>query len=162
VDQLVMTTAQIKAIASGKPQILEKVAVEVELTKLERFHSAWSASRQRLRRQMESLPSHLESVAREIASHRKAISTRDQNERGDFTGEPGYGVNLGESDAGIIQSMDAQLRGLEGKPKKSLTAQDELEHRQQQITVEMNKGFEPAARYEELKASLNLLIDRLN
>jgi hypothetical protein len=238
VDQLVMTAAQIKAIASGNPQILEKVAVEVELTKLERLYSAWSASRQRLRRQMESLPSHLESVAREIASHQKAISTRDQNERDDFTielrrdvsseeavtftergragahlrqlcfviaresrstgritrlvgryrgfeviacasgrqldalsslfsetdlflhageNEPGYGVNLGESDAGILQSMDAQLRGLEGKLEKSLAAQAELEHRRQQITAELNKGFEPAARYEELRLRLNTL-----
>jgi hypothetical protein len=238
VDQLVMTAAQIKAIASGNPQILEKVAVEVELTKLERLYSAWSASRQRLRRQMESLPSHLDSVACEIASHRKAIATRDQNERDDFTielrryvsseeaitftdrgragahlrqlcfvvaresrstgritrligryrgfeiiarasgrqldalsalfsetdlflrageGEPGYGVSLGESDAGIIQSMDAQLRGLEGKLEKSLAAQAELEHRQQQITAELNKGFEPAARYEELRLRLNAL-----
>ncbi len=187
---------------------------------------------------MESLPSYLDSVAREIASHQKAIATRDQNERDDFTielrrdisseeavtftdrgragahlrqlcfvvaresrstgritrligryrgfeivahasgrqidalsslfsetdlflrageGEPGYGVNLGESDAGILQSMDAQLRGLEGKLEKSLAAQAELEHRQQQITAELNKGFEPAARYEELKASLNAL-----
>jgi hypothetical protein len=242
VDQLVMTAAQIKAIASGNPQILEKVAVEVELTKLERLYSAWSASRQRLRRQMDSLPSHLESVAREIASHRKAISTRDQNDPDDFaielrrdvsseeavtftdrgragahlrqlcfvvaresrsTGritrligryrgfeiiarasgrqldalstlfsetdlflragenEPGYGVNLGESDAGVIQSMDAQLRGLEGKLEKSLAAQAELEHRQQQITAELNKGFEPAARYEELRLRLNALNQEL-
>lgn len=238
VDQLVMTAAQIKAIASGNPQILEKVAVEVELTKLERLYSAWSASRQRLRRQMESLPSHLESVAREIASHQKAIAMRDQNERDDFAielrrdvsseeavtfsdrgragahlrqlcfvvaresrstgrttrligryrgfeviarasgrqfdalsslfsetdlflrageGEPGYGINLGESDAGVTQSMDAQLRGLEGKLEKSLAAQAELEHRQQQITAELNKGFEPAARYEELRLRLNAL-----
>lgn len=242
VDQLVMTAAQIKAIASGNPQILEKVAVEVELTKLERLHSAWSASRQRLRRQMESLPSHLESVAREIASHQKAIATRDQTEHDDFTielrrdvsseeaitftdrgragahlrqlcfavaresrstgritrligcyrgfeiiarasgsgldalsslfsetdlflragdGEPGYGVNLGESDAGILQSMDAQLRGLEGKLEKSLAAQAELKHRQQQIAAELNKGFEPAARYEELKLRLNALNQEL-
>ncbi|MCG3145098.1 MAG: hypothetical protein HONDAALG_02639 [Gammaproteobacteria bacterium] len=238
VDQLVMTAAQIKAIASGNPQILEKVAVEVELTKLERLYSAWSASRQRLRRQMESLPSYLESVTREIASHQKTIATRDQNERDDFTielrrdvsseealtftdrgragahlrqlcfvvaresrstggitrligryrgfeiiarasgrqldalsslfsetdlflrageGEPSYGINLGESDAGVTQSMDAQLRGLEGKLEKSLAAQAELEHRQQQITAELNKGFEPAARYEELRLRLNTL-----
>jgi hypothetical protein len=187
---------------------------------------------------MESLPSHLDSVTREIASHRKALATRDQNERDDFTielrrdisleeavtftdrgragahlrqlcfvvaresrstgritrligryrgfeiiarasgrqldvlsslfsetdlflrageGEPGYGVNLGESDAGVIQSMDAQLRELEGKLEKSLAAQAELEHRHQQITAELNKGFEPAARYEELRLRLSSL-----
>jgi hypothetical protein len=191
---------------------------------------------------MESLPSHLDSIAREITSHEKAIVTRDQNEREDFaielrrdvsskgvvtftdrgragghlrqlcfvvaresrsTGritrligryrgfeiiarasgrqldvlstlfsetdlflragenELSYGVNLGESDAGILQSMDAQLRGLEGKLEKSLAAQAELEHRQQQIAAELNKGFEPAARYEELRLRLNALNQEL-
>ncbi len=238
VDQLVMTAAQIKAIASGNPQILEKVAVEVELTKLERLYSAWSASRQRLRWQMESLPAHLDSVAREIASHQKAIAARDQNQHDDFTielrksasseeditfanraragahlrqlcfavdresrsrgpitkvigryrgfeivarasgrqldalsslfsdtdlflrageSELSYGINLGESDAGVIQSMDAQLRGLEGKLEKSLTEQAEIEHRQRQIASELNKGFEHAARYEELRLRLDAL-----
>jgi hypothetical protein len=59
IDQTVMTAAQIKAIASGNPQILEKVGTEVELTKLERLYSAWMASRQRLRSQKEALPPHL-------------------------------------------------------------------------------------------------------
>ncbi len=238
VDQLVMTAAQIKAIASGNPQILEKVAVEVELTKLERLYSAWIASRQRLRCQMESLPAHLESVAREVASHQKAIATRDRNHHDEFTiglrrsntseeiitftdrgragahlrqlcfavdresrsrgviariighyrgfeivarasgrqleslsslfsdldlflrageGEISYGVNLGESDTGVIQSMDAQLRGLENRLEKSLTTQRELEHRRNQITIELGKGWEPAGKYQELKLRLGVI-----
>ncbi len=242
IDQLVMTAAQIKAIASGNPQILEKVATEVELTKLERLYSAWSASRRRLRQQMETLPTHLASVGREIADHQKAIVARDQNEHEEFTivlrrstssektqiytdrghagahlrqlsfavaresrsrgtiteaigryrgfeiiarasgrqldalstlfseahlfllpGEGGlsYGFNLSESDIGIIQSMDAQLRGLEGKLEKSLATQAELIHRQRQIAVELNKGFEHAGRYEELRLRLNSLNQQL-
>ncbi|MCI0665681.1 MAG: helicase C-terminal domain-containing protein [Acidobacteria bacterium] len=242
VDQLVMTAAQIKAIASGNPHILEKVATEVELTKLERLYSAWSASRSRLRQQMETLPSHLTSIAREIAGHQKAIVTRDQNEpekftivlrrgissdesltftdrghagahlrqlsfavaresrsRGTITGTIGhyrgfeiiarasgrqldalntlfseahlflsdgegglsYGFNLSESDIGIIQSMDAQLRGLEGKLEKLLATQAELKHRQRQIAVELNKGFEHTGRYEELRLRLNVLNQQL-
>jgi hypothetical protein len=242
VDQLVMTAAQIKAIASGNPQILQKVAAEVELTKLERLYSAWSANRQRLRWQKESLPPHLESVAREIASHQKAIVARDRNEHDGFTivlkravsseeviaftdrgragahlrqlyftvdretrsrgagarvlgryrgfeivarasgrqldalsalfsdtdlflrvgeNEMSYGVNLGESDVGVIQSMDAQLRGLEGKLEKSLAEQAELEHRRRQIDVELNRGFGHAARYEELKHRLEALNQEL-
>jgi Helicase conserved C-terminal domain len=242
VDQLVMTAAQIKAIASGNPQILEKVAVEVELTKLERLYSAWSANRQRLRWQKESLPPHLYSVAREIAGHQKAIATREQNEFDKFTielrrdvsseeiltfndrgragahlrqlcfaieresrsrgaitkvigcyrgfdvaarasgrqldalsslfsgpdlflrvdeNEMSYGVNLGESDVGVLQSMDAQLRGLEGKLEKSLAEQAELEHRQRQIAAELNKGFGHAARYDELKLRLDAVNQEL-
>jgi Helicase conserved C-terminal domain len=238
VDQLVVTAAQIKAIASGNPQILEKVAVEVELTKLERLYSAWIASRQRLRGQMESLPAHLESVAHEIVNHRKAIATRDRNEHDEFTidlrrsgaseeiitftdrgragghlrqlcfavdresrsrgaitrvigryrgfeivarasgrqldalsslfsevdlflrageGEMSYGVNLGESDAGVAQSMDAQLRGLESRLEKSLATQRELEHRRNQIAIELGKGWEPAGKYQELKLRLGAI-----
>jgi hypothetical protein len=56
VDQLVMTAAQIKAIASGNPQILEKVAAEVELTKLERLYSVWLRNRQRLQWETNDLP----------------------------------------------------------------------------------------------------------
>jgi hypothetical protein len=238
VDQLVVTAAQIKAIASGNPQILEKVAVEVELTKLERLYSAWSASRQRLRGQMETLPAHLESVTHEITGHRKAIATRDQNHHDEFAielrrigaaeefitftdrGRAGahlrqlcfavdresrsrgaitrvigryrgfeivarasgrqldalsslfsetnlflrasecemsYGVNLGESDAGAIQSMDAQLRGLESRLEKSLATQRELEHRQKQIAMELGKGWEPAGKHQELKLRLGAI-----
>jgi hypothetical protein len=242
VDQLVMTAAQIKAIASGNLQILQKVAVEVELTKLERLYSAWSANRQRLRWQKESLPPHLESVAREIASHQKAIAARDRNEHDGFTivlrrdlsseeaitftdrsragahlrqlyfavdresrsrgaitraigryrgfeivarasgrqldalsalfsdtdlylrvgeNEMSYSVNLGESDVGVIQSIDAQLRGLEGKLEKSLAEQSELEHRRRQIDAELNRGFGHAARYEELRRRLDALNQEL-
>jgi hypothetical protein len=67
------------------------------------------------------------------------------------------GVNLGESDIGVIQSMDAQLRGLEGKLEKSLAEQSKLEHRRRQIAGELNKGFRHAARYEELKLRLDAL-----
>lgn len=75
--------------------------------------------------------------------------------------ELSYGVNLGESDAGVIQSMDAQLRGLEGKLEKSLAEQSELEHRRRQIDAELAKGFGHAARYEELKRRLDALNQEL-
>jgi len=77
--------------------------------------------------------------------------------------ELSYGVNLGESDAGMLQ-FNRWMRNcahLEGKLEKSLAAQAEIEHRQQQIAAELNKGFEPAARYEELKLRLNVLNQEL-
>ncbi|MEP7342653.1 MAG: helicase-related protein [Acidobacteriota bacterium] len=241
VDQLVMTAAQIKAIASGNPQILEKVGLEVELTRLERLYSVWSANRHRMRRQLEMLPPDIEMVANVVAAHQRAMAARDRYAADDFqislkksydadavvaftdrqragahlrhlgfaiahesqqsrrysvvvgnyrgfeivvrvSGTPAdllsslfsqtemslrlsaqgksdaaYSFNVGESDAGIIQSMDAQLRGLEGKLEKSLAAQTELEHRRRQIVAELGKGWEPAAKYEELKLRLDTL-----
>ena len=56
-----------------------------------------------------------------------------------------------------IQSVDAQLRGLEVRLEKSLAAQRELEHRQKQITIELGKGWEPAGKYQELKLRLGAI-----
>jgi hypothetical protein len=53
------------------------------------------------------------------------------------------------------------VRGLEGKLGKSLAEQAELDHRQQQIAGELNKGFEHAARYEELMLRLSALNQEL-
>jgi hypothetical protein len=39
VDDMVITAAQVKAIATGNPQILEKVSVEVELSRLSRLYT---------------------------------------------------------------------------------------------------------------------------
>lgn len=72
-------------------------------------------------------------------------------------GEMSYGVNLGESDAGVTQSMDAQLRGLESRLEKSLATQRELEHRRNQIAIELGKGWEPAGKYQELKLRLGAI-----
>lgn len=233
VDQLVMTAAQIKAIASGNPLILEKVAAEVELTKLERLYSVWRANRRRLREQQESLPANLERLSRTIASHQLAIHTRDQavqnsdefqmrlqknftseevitfrdrtraaahlrelillaitassrgtnilgkyrgfeilvtgrpNDRSLFAltetalrvqaGEPAYHFSPGESDMGMIQSMDAQLRGIDNKLEQSRHTERELQHRQTQIVTELSKGWEHAERFQELKEKLETL-----
>ncbi|MGE0883124.1 MAG: helicase-related protein, partial [Blastocatellales bacterium] len=78
VDQLVMTAAQIKAIASGNPLILEKVAAEVELTRLERLYSVWRGNRRRLQNQLELLPADLQHLARAIAGYQQAVTVRDQ------------------------------------------------------------------------------------
>lgn len=238
VDQLVMTAAQIKAIASGNPQILEKVGLEVELTRLERLYSVWSANRSRLHRQLEMLPADIAQIANVVAGHERAIAARDRyaaEHTADFqinlkkshagdavvtltdrqragahlrqlgfavaresqqsrrhsvvmgsyrgfevvihtSGMPAdrlsalfaqtemslrvsanditYSFNVGESDAGIIQSMDAQLRGLEGKLEQARGREQELRHRYEQITAELGKGWEPAASYQEMKTRL--------
>ncbi len=247
VDQLVMTAAQIKAIASGNPLILEKVAAEVELTRLERLYSVWRGNRRRLQNQLELLPADLQHLARAIAGYQQAVAMRDQfsvghdadefrmilkksifteeeitlterqragahlrqltfalvrqaQSRGRLThvigsyrgfeiiassagrgvnalsslfaetetalrlpgSESAYHFNLGESDLGIIQSLDAQLRGLDHKLEQALATQRELQHRQAQITTELGKGWEHATKYQELKAKLDALNSQLS
>jgi hypothetical protein len=68
-----------------------------------------------------------------------------------------YSFNVGENDAGIIQSMDAQLRGLETRLEQACATRRELRHRYEQINAELNKGWEHAAGYQEMKARLDLV-----
>ena len=81
VDPLVMTAAQIKAIASGNPQILEKVGLEVELTKLERLYSVWLANRRRMQHEAENLPTSINHAAQLVAHHRGALAKREEFEQ---------------------------------------------------------------------------------
>ncbi|NOT58665.1 MAG: hypothetical protein HOP19_00395, partial [Acidobacteria bacterium] len=71
----------------------------------------------------------------------------------DETG-PGLECKLGDSKVGVIQSMDAQLRGLEHRFAQAEQQQRRVEHRYEQAQQELGKGWEHAARYEELRAKL--------
>ncbi len=162
VDQLVLTAAQIKAIASGNPRILEKVALEVELTKLEAVaHESRSTGKiTKIIGRYRGFEITAHASGRQLDALSTLFSATDLFLRAG-EGELSYGFNIGESDPGILQSMDAQLRGLEGKLEKSLAAQAQLEHRKQQIAGELTKGFGDAARYEELKLRLDALNQEL-
>ncbi len=239
VDQLVMTAAQIKAIASGNPQILEKVALEVELTKLERLYSVWLSNRRRMQFEADRLPDDIARALRFTEWQRGALKVRDEAETardkadgfhialrqkleadrqtefkdrkragaqlqqlafavarqaqrvgrvqveiGTYQGfticlqaqrplaerdlliqlpelwlrldETGLGLEckLGDSDLGVIQSMDAQLRSLEHRLSQAEQQQRRVEHRYEQVQHELGKGWEHAVRYEELRAKL--------
>lgn len=239
VDQLVMTAAQIKAIASGNPQILEKVGLEVELTKLERLYSVWLSSRRRMQYEAESLPTNIARATEFTAWQQHAITVRDEAEQArsktddfrmalrqkleadkqveftdrkragaqlhqlafavarqaqragrqqreigmyqgftiylqtqrafserDLLGQlpelslrleatgPELECKLSDSDLGIVQSMDAQLRSLEARLAQAEQRQRQVQHRYEQVQHELSKGWEHAMRYEELRAKL--------
>lgn len=240
VDPLVMTAAQIKAIASGNPQILEKVGLEVELTKLERLYSVWLANRRRMQREAEDLPASINHAEQLVAYHQRALALRQEWEQqqrnaeafsirlrktlegdelieiserkhagaqlrqlafammrttrrqgrmrveigayhgfgiyaqadGRATDEfefldgqaelslrleassPAYAFKLAESDVGILQSMDAQLRSLEACLAQAEARWQRLRHRFDQINLELGKGWEHAGKYQELKTRL--------
>jgi len=262
VDQSVLTAAQIKAIASGNPKVLERVGVEVEITKLERLYSAWLASRNRYRAEIKTLPADIEIIEREAASHRRAIETRDREiagaraakeiaraaakqggreesdsifeitlrtrvgseetitfrrredagahlrqlaftvarqalsygsvtrEVGAYLGfkvhvtasapltagsafatlvaepeimlklegaEVGYACSIGDSDAGILQSMDAQLRHVERRLETAGRRLSTYKRRLETIEQDLAGGWEHAERYQELRARLEAL-----
>ena len=248
VDQLVMTAAQIKALASGNPLVMQKVGLEIELTKLERLYAAWVNSRHRLRHDVAMLPQDLHDLEREIAAHTTALSVREANrppeggeveakfqmglrvkpdsdqtvtlskreqagahlrqlaylasrealssgsitkEVGGYRGftiyvqlaatfdslkgatrslfaepqiclkiaatDPGYYSNLTESDAGIVQSIDAQLRNIEKRLENAERAHGQLSRRLAGAQEELGKGWEHAEKYQEMKERLDAL-----
>jgi hypothetical protein len=69
----------------------------------------------------------------------------------------GYVFNLTDSDAGIIQSMDARLRNLEKRRDEFEESFRRLTDQRAKVEVELAKGWEHAARYQELRARLEAL-----
>ncbi len=85
VDDLVMTAAQVKAIASGNPRILERVSIEVELARLSRLYTVWRNGRRNLKWELESLPGRISEADQRVAGHERALAVRDQNSFPDGT-----------------------------------------------------------------------------
>lgn len=77
VDDLVMTAAQVKAIASGNPRILERVSLEVELARLLRLYSVWRNSRRHLKWEAEAMPVKVREADARVTTHQQAIAVRD-------------------------------------------------------------------------------------
>lgn len=69
----------------------------------------------------------------------------------------GYVFNLTDSDAGIIQSMDARLRNLEKRRDESEESFRRLTDKCAKVEAELAKGWEHAARYKEMRARLEAL-----
>lgn len=81
VDDMVITAAQVKAIATGNPQILEKVSVEVELSRLSRLYTVWRNGRRELKWELQSLPQKVQEAGLRVACHRQAVAVRDQHKQ---------------------------------------------------------------------------------
>ncbi|MFV9507677.1 MAG: helicase-related protein, partial [Oscillochloridaceae bacterium umkhey_bin13] len=77
--ELVLSAAEIKAIASGNPQVVRKVQLEAEVARMERVRAVWLATRQSLQRdrhtthedlaRLASRRAHWEQAAALVAAH---------------------------------------------------------------------------------------------
>jgi len=68
-----------------------------------------------------------------------------------------YGFNLTDSDAGIIQSMDARLRGIDKRAAEAEETRRRLIDHRASIEAELAKGWEYATKFQELSARLDAL-----
>ncbi len=238
VGDMVLTVAQVKAIASGNPLVQRRIELEVKLVKLDRLRAAYFNNRALMRADLEELPERITSHEYEIAGHERAIKSLqplkedafcmilkkklgeseivifDKRERagaqiryftdlltdrlrvimgrGSLTEEVGtyrgfkvyvhvsgnarlaaiatlfnfqYEIHLrgeeggtcyvvaqiGESNVGITQSIDYQLRHVEDRLEQSLSNLEMLRSRLSTVQVEVDKPWAHTTEYSRLR-----------
>jgi len=140
-----LTYAEIKAIASGNPAVMEKVKVDTEVRKLDQLRSAHVNQQHSIRLQLHRLPLEIAETQRALAKVMTDVVTRDAHDGEEFAMTVGsreysgkgareeaakaltYAV-LSWRDDPTVQLCGA-FRGFEifskGKPSVSLTPDDE-------------------------------------
>lgn len=79
-----LTYAEIKAIASGNPAVMEKVKVDTEIRKLDQLRSSHINQQHNIRWQIKSLPEKIETGKKYHAALTADITTRDAHADEDF------------------------------------------------------------------------------
>jgi len=238
VGDTVLTMAEVKALASGNPKVMHKVALETELTRLSHLYAAWRGGQSSMRLELTSMPERIPSAARTIDSHVRAKVQRDAYAEQPFAialretldasetvtldkresagkrlrllaemgyhkarhaseatmqsyrffdvgvykgfrlvlksfandalapelwlilgddNSTAYAASIGDSDLGVIQSLDAQLRNIDKKLQDAELAQRLLEEKERTLRVELEKPWEQVERYGRLKRQLAIL-----
>jgi len=79
-----LTYAEIKAIASGNPSVMEKVKVDTEVRKLDQLRSAHENQQYRIKWQMRELPSRIALARKAAAAVAEDIAVRNNNTTDEF------------------------------------------------------------------------------
>jgi hypothetical protein len=73
---MVLTTAQVKAIASGNQHLMQRVLLELNLIKLERLRAAYYNNRSAMRYELSYLPDQIKTTRSEIDWHQETLAIR--------------------------------------------------------------------------------------
>jgi N12 class adenine-specific DNA methylase/GGDEF domain-containing protein len=98
VDGGPLTYAEVKAIASGNPEVLEKVRIDSEIRKLDTLRTHHTNAVARMRRELLSFPDRLAGQKRVIAATEADIVTRDKAKGDEFSIEL-FGKKYDDKDA---------------------------------------------------------------
>jgi N12 class adenine-specific DNA methylase len=91
-----LTYAEIKAIASGNPAVMEKVKVDTEIRKLDQLRASHINQQHNIRWQVKSLPEQIERARTYFAAVTADILTRDASGGEEFTMKVGNRVFAGK------------------------------------------------------------------
>jgi hypothetical protein len=84
IAEVVLTAAEIKAIASGNPKIVEKVKLEAELGRLDRVRGVWVNARIAMRNELERVGHALHDIERDRERLAQVIAYRDSRPAAEF------------------------------------------------------------------------------
>jgi hypothetical protein len=85
VGDMVLTVAQVKAIASGNPMVQRRIELEVKLVKLDRLRAAYYNNRAAMRADLEELPQTIAAQEAELEGHERAVMARQPLEEDKFS-----------------------------------------------------------------------------
>jgi hypothetical protein len=108
-DAGALTYAEIKAIASGNPAVMEKVKVDTEIRKLDQLRASHRNQQYSIRQQLNSLPSEIRERRERIERLSADIATRDANSAEEFSMTVGSRVYAGK---GAREEAAAALGGV--------------------------------------------------
>ena len=80
-----LTYAEIKAIASGNPAVMEKVKIDTEIRKLDQLRAVHLNQQHSIRWQLRNLPEKIEDATETLAHLHEDIATRDAHDGEEFS-----------------------------------------------------------------------------
>ncbi len=91
-----LTYAEIKAIASGNPAVVEKIKIDTEIRKLDQLRSVHANQQRHIRWAIRDLPRQITEAQQQLAQIEVDIATRNANDSGEFSMTVGKRVFAGK------------------------------------------------------------------
>ncbi len=95
-DSGALTYAEIKAIASGNPAVVEKIKIDTEIRKLDQLRAVHANQQRHIRWEIRDLPRHITETKQRLAEIEADIELRNSTEAADFTMTVGNRVFSGK------------------------------------------------------------------
>jgi hypothetical protein len=90
-----LTYAEIKAIASGNPAVVEKIKIDTEVRKLDQLRAVHANQQRHIRWEIRDLPRQITEAKLHLASIEADVATRNENDTAEFTMTVGNRVFFG-------------------------------------------------------------------
>src|SRR6202451_1924478 len=107
-DSGALTYAEIKAIASGNPAVVEKIKIDTEIRKLDQLRAIHANQQRHIRWELRDLPRQIAEAKLHLANIEADIVTRNANDTDEFTLKVGNRVFSGK---GARESQATALPG---------------------------------------------------